>query len=254
MTKSSSGFRKNLKKAILDTLFPIFCFGCGREGSWLCNECVKKVKILERQYCPQCEKEITLSGSLCGKCRHGKKSHLDALISSTGYDAPAIKKLTHGLKYRYLTDAAGVLSHFIIKALLFHDCPLPFAIVPVPLHKKRLRWRGFNQAQLLAEKISENLAPPLVISVLDILERKKYNKPQMEIKNYQERLRNVEDIFQLKSDFDCSPIQKKTLLLVDDIATTGATLQECAKILKESGAKKVIAAVVARQSLKEKGI
>jgi competence protein ComFC len=103
---------------------------------------------------------------------------------------------------------------------------------------------------LLASRIPEELAPLTGIEILDILERKKFNRPQMQIKNYQERLQNMHNIFGLKSDTDPNLIKNKKILLIDDIATTGATLEECAKILKSAGAKKVSAAVVARQSVK----
>lgn len=251
MAENKRNQLKKFKKAVLDILFPAYCLVCEKEGLWLCNQCAKKVKILDQLACPQCEKEITVGGKLCQRCRCEKKLPLNALISSVNYDAPAIKKLIYGFKYRYLADAAGILSFFMVKALLFHDCPLPSIIVPVPLHPRRLRWRGFNQARLLAENISQNLAPPLKIPVLDILERKKYNKPQMELRNYQDRLGNVRNLFQIKSGANLNPVKNKTILLIDDIATTGATLEECAKVLKDTGARKIVAAVVTRQTIRK---
>jgi ComF family protein len=121
----------------------------------------------------------------------------------------------------------------------------------VPLHPKRLRWRGFNQSLLLAKHISNELSPQMEIEILDILERKYHSIPQMRVKNYQERMENVKNIFDLRSSFNPDLIKNKNILLIDDIATTGATLGECAKILKSAGAKKVFAAVVARQSIKK---
>lgn len=237
------------KKIILDTLFPIRCLACGAEGYWLCPICAGKVKLREFQLCPHCEKEITLSGMLCLRCRDSKVSSLDALITSVDYETAAVKQLIHNFKYRFVRDSAEPLAFFMAKAAICYDLPLPDAIIPVPLHPRRLRWRGFNQSELLARELSQNLAPPIIIPVLDILRRKRYNRPQMEIKNYKERLGNVKNIFSL-SDIKTSLIRKKTILLIDDIATTGATLQECAKILKDNGAKKVMAIVVARQAIK----
>lgn len=89
------------------------------------------------------------------------------------------------------------------------------------------------------------------IEILDILERRRNNRPQMSIKNRKDRLQNVRDIFAFGPGADTAKIKSKTVLLVDDIATTGATLEECAKVLKSAGARKVFAAVVARQSLKK---
>ena len=89
------------------------------------------------------------------------------------------------------------------------------------------------------------------IEVLDVLERKKCNTPQMSVKNYQERLQNVQNIFGLKGTADKKIFENKNILLIDDIATTGATLFECAKVFRENGAKRVFAAVVARQDSKK---
>jgi ComF family protein len=158
--------------------------------------------------------------------------------------------MIHNLKYRFAAGIADPLSGIMTKALLKHGLPIPDFIVPVPLHPRRLRWRGFNQSLLLAEKIAEELIPPLKIRVLNALKRQKYNRPQVEISNYSERFENVKDVFSLGGD---SPeVRSKTILLVDDIATTGATLEKCAKALKEAGAKKVFAVVVARQSISQK--
>jgi competence protein ComFC len=137
----------------------------------------------------------------------------------------------------------------MLQSLVKSDFPIPHIIIPVPLHKRKLRYRGFNQSQLLANAISDNLAPPIKIRTADILERKKYNPAQMEIKNYQKRIENVKNIFSLRPDFDKIMLRNKIVLLVDDIATTGATLQECTKVLKENGVKKVFAVVAARQMI-----
>ncbi|HLM84082.1 MAG TPA: ComF family protein [Candidatus Bathyarchaeia archaeon] len=250
----STTTRQNLKyakRAVLDALFPIFCLSCRTEGAWLCEKCFAELKILDFQVCPACEENITDKGFLCQNCRDSRISPLDGLIAAVSYEDPAVKKLVHNFKYRFVGDISRLLSKLLVKALVRNDFPLPDLIAFVPLHPKRLRWRGFNQSFLLAAHISKELAPLLNIDILDILERKKYNQPQMNVKNYKERLQNVCNIFGLKPEVDPSLVKNKTFLLVDDIATTGATLQECAKILKQAGAKKIYAAVIARQSLKK---
>ncbi len=248
---SLSKTAKKIKNVILDTLFPINCLGCGKDFFWICEECFQKIPINREQICPACEREITFSGTLCKSCRRKRRSKLDALVTAASYEDPLIKKMVYNLKYRFVADFSHPLARIETKVLHLQNIPLPSFIVPVPLHPRRLRWRGFNQAKLIAKNISQNLTPPLQIPVLDILERKKHNKPQMEVKNYQDRLQNVKNIFCLKPDFDFRLIQGRKLLLVDDIATTGATLEECARILKRAGAKKVFAIVVARQTLKK---
>jgi ComF family protein len=146
------------------------------------------------------------------------------------------------------------------KAFLDNGLPLPDLVVPIPLHKRRLRWRGFNQSELLANYISENLTPGMEIPVLnDILIRKKHTTPQMQVKKYSERKENIKDAFEIYpvksaggSAEKFKRIKNKNILLVDDVATTGATLNECAKTLKQSGAKKVFALVLARQEMSKK--
>jgi ComF family protein len=239
---------RKIKKVILDTLFPIFCLNCNTDGFWLCSQCLSGIRLLDFQLCPACERSITEKGVLCPACRESKKSSLDSLIISTSYENPTIKKLIHNLKYRFVADIAKPLADLMVKALLKNDLPIPDYIMPIPLHPRRLRWRGFNQSLLLAERISENLAPLMKIEVLDILERKKYNRPQMKIKKYKERLENVKDIITLKKEFP--DLKNKTVLLIDDIATTGATLEECAKALKEKGVRKIFGAVISRQVMK----
>jgi len=242
---------KPLKKAILDALFPIFCLSCGKEGFWFCDSCAAQTKILDFQVCPACENFITDKGFLCSACREAQKSSLDSLITAVSYEDLPPKKLVHNFKYRFVGDISLILAKFICQALIRNDFPLPDFLVPVPLHPKRLRWRGFNQSFLLASRISEELAPLTGVEILDILERKKFNRPQMQIQSYQERLQNMHNIFGLKTDTSSDLIKNKKILLIDDIATTGATLEECAKVLKIAGAKKVFAAVVARQTLKK---
>jgi ComF family protein len=238
----------SVKKFILDALFPVSCLGCQKEGFWLCPACFAQIKILDFQLCPVCEKNITENGSLCPNCRTSRKSFLDSIVVAVSYENPVIKKLVYNLKYRFIARSADPLSELMAKVLLRNDLPIPDLIVPVPLHPRRLRWRGFNQSRLLAENISKNLAPLLKIEVEDILRRNRNNKAQMKIKSYQQRLQNIQNIFSFDAQFSKDILKNKEVLLVDDVATTGATLEECAKVLKKNGAKKVYGAVIARQT------
>ncbi|MCX6766553.1 MAG: ComF family protein [Candidatus Moranbacteria bacterium] len=240
-----------MKTVVLDSLFPVFCLSCGKEGFWLCESCLAQMKVLDFQVCPACEDNITDKGFLCFACRETRKLHLDGLIAAVSYEEPAARKMVHNFKYRFVSDISQPLAELVCRALIRNDAALPDFLVPVPLHPKRLRWRGFNQSLLLARHISDELTPSMEIEILDILQRKKFNRPQMQIKNYQQRLKNMQNIFGLIENIDKNIIKNKSILLVDDIATTGATLEECAKVLKSAGAKKVFAAVVARQSLKK---
>ena len=206
---------------------------------------------MDFQVCPICEKSITDRGALCAHCRDARQSHLDGMITAISYENPVTKKLIHHYKYRFVRDISLPLSKLISRVLVRNDFPLPDFLVPVPLHPRRLRWRGFNQSLLLANHISEELAPILGIEVVDAVNRVKYNRPQMQLNNYRERILNVQNIFELNPLANPAILKNKKILLIDDIATTGATLQECSNILKMAGAKRVFAAVVARQSVKK---
>ncbi|MCX6763699.1 MAG: ComF family protein [Candidatus Moranbacteria bacterium] len=232
-----------VKNIILDTLFPIFCLACRKDNFWLCEECLKKIKVLDLQVCPVCERYITEKGESCPKCK--PLSPLKSLIVAAKYQEDNISKLVHLYKYNFIQDLREPLGKLLVQAILKSQIDIPDFIIPVPLHRRRLRWRGFNQAELLADYVSANLTPGLVIPVLkNILIRKKYTSPQMKVKNYWERQKNIQAAFAIQ---DNTEIKNRRVLLIDDIATTGSTLFECAKVLKESGAKKIYAAVIARQ-------
>lgn len=241
---------QKIKNFILDTLFPISCIACGKADAWLCRECLEKIPLRKSQVCPLCEKKITPGGRICFSCR--RKSALDGLLVATSYKNTHVSSAVHCYKYRFAEKMHAPLGELLIRAYLSADLPLPDAVIPVPLHPRRLRWRGFNQAALLARHLSENLTPGFPIPVLDdILVRTRYTHPQMQIKNYSRRQKNIENAFAIKSSEGSTfGIPNKRILLVDDIATTGSTLFEGARVLKNAGAQEVFAIAIARQELK----
>ncbi len=248
---------KKIHKFILDTLFPISCLNCRKEGSWLCPECLEKIKLLPFQVCPLCEKIATEKGRVCSRCR-GKTSAekgllpIDGLLTAVKYSESNISHLVHLYKYSLIFDLSVPLGKLLVKSFIRNNLPLPDFIIPVPLHARRLRWRGFNQAELLSWHISQNITPAFSIPVLsDLLIRKKYTLPQMKIKNYGERQKNIRGAFRisLKDPAIVKDIKGKRILLIDDIATTGATLLECGNLLKKNGVKEIFGAVIARQEI-----
>lgn len=181
-----------------------------------------------------------------------KKNFLpvDSLIVATKYRSGGIAHFIHLYKYSFVSGLSVPLGRLMVKSFIKNNLPLPDFIIPVPLHPRRIRWRGFNQTELLSEYISLNLTPAFSIPVLpDLIVRKKYTLPQMKIKNYKERLKNIKGVFEMstKNPPALESIRNKKILLVDDIATTGATLFECSNLLKQNGAKEVFGAVIARQ-------
>jgi len=250
-------FKLKIKNFLLDTLFPISCLSCGQPDTWLCPSCLAKITTLTSQVCLYCEKITTPYGKICPRCREkhlerNLNTPMDALICATGYNSGNISQLIHLYKYNFVADLHIPLGKILAISIIQNNLPLPDVIIPIPLHPRRLRWRGFNQAELLADYLSENLAPGLKIPVnAELLKRKSYTTPQMKIKNYKERQKNIKDAFgfRVRNKKDYS-LRDKNILLIDDVATTGATLFECAKILKENGAKNVFGAVIARQEMK----
>lgn len=223
-----------------DLFFPINCLGCGQEGKFICPSCFEKIPL-------------------------NKKPPSKKLIVASHYQHPLVKKAIHQYKYNFIKDLAVPLAKLMIQKLSF--CPeIPkknVVLIPVPLHQRRLRWRGFNQAELLAREISQVLKIPLVN---DILIRKKHTLPQAKMPNLSARKQNIQQTFALKSSKrlviknDVPPqflrrasfsgrasgFETKTIILVDDVATTGATIKECAKILKPLKPKQIWGLVVAR--------
>ncbi len=238
-------FRK-IHTFALNILFPIKCVFCAKEGEWLCQDCFEKIKFLDDHVCGVCEKMITPDGRTCQNCR--KKSHLSGLIVAASYKNTLIARLVHLYKYRFVVDLHKELGKILAKALQKTEIPLPDIIVPVPLHPKRLRWRGFNQSLLLARHLSANLLPQFEIPLKECLVRNRYTPPQMKIKNYQSRQQNLANAFSIVAPEE---VKDRIVLLVDDVATTGSTIFECAKVLKQSGAKEVFAIVIARQEMKK---
>jgi len=213
-----------VKNFILDLLYPQFCFNCSREGNYLCEDC-----------------QSTLGLQLTHQ-KH-RTQNLKDLYFALPYQDSLIKNLIQKFKYKPLvkelskTLASLIITHF----QLLDNKPdfSNFTLIPVPLEKKRLKWRGFNQAEELARKLSVFLKIPLINNVLVKI---KTTLPQVEFSE-EERKENVKGVFLCKNS---NQIKGKKILLVDDIYTTGATMEECAKVLKEAGAREIIGIVVAR--------
>lgn len=233
------------KTFALDTLFPKFCLGCETEGSFLCLDCQAGLKSAQNQNCIACQKPAAF-----GLTHPGCQTPFgaDGLISFFDYgDKKVANTLIKG-KYSFLPEVYEILGNLI--ALKIRTDPA-FAhiasytknvlLVPIPLHPSRRRWRGFNQAQKLCKALGEQLNIP----VLELLKRTKLTKTQKDLKKEQ-RQKNVADAFAISPNFKSFNLQSSNIILVDDVATTGATLRAAALVLKRSGAAKVICLAAAR--------
>ncbi len=237
-----ANYIEKLKNLILDILFPKFCVNCQKEGSYLCPDCFSLIEIFERQYCPFCfPSKAVADGKTCDYCRRGKK--LNGLFCATSYDNFIVKKIIRQLKYEpFVKDLAGPLSSLIIAHLAFFKKQSFFEnylLIPMPLHIKRQKFRGFNQAEEIANKLSLSLEIPVRANILIKI---KNTPAQAELSN-KERRKNIKNVFLCKQP---EAIKNKRIILVDDVLTTGSTMESVAETLKQSGAKEVWGMVVAR--------
>ena len=231
--KMSSSFPK-VKTWFLDLVFPKFCVGCKKEGSWLCKSCSQDIVSVVSQVCPQCGR-LNLQGKYCSRCQKGK--FLKGIIAALYYKEGPTKEIIHNIKYNSVTELAPILGKAMAKALKINLAKKDILITFAPLHPRRLAQRGFNQAELLAEVIAKESK----LKLANLLLKKKNTKQQVELKGGKRR-KNLAGVFTFKK---CN-IRGKTIIIVDDVTTTGATLNECAKVFKEKGAKVIWGLVVAR--------
>jgi ComF family protein len=228
-------------------LFPTQCVCCEKREIILCKDCFSSIKILNIQKCPCCERSVTEAGELCSTCKQTDYP-LKRILVASDYKDSHLPHLVHLYKYRFVTNLHNCLGEILLNSLSKYKIEIPELLIPVPLHSFRLRWRGFNQAELLAKQIGENLIPGIKIEVSDdIIKRTKYSPPQMKIKKYSERQENISGAFSIDLKLK-NKIRGKKILLVDDICTTGSTLIECAKVLKKFNPRSISAIVLARQS------
>lgn len=243
-------YLNRVKKFIMDILFPIECLGCGKEGVWLCDECLANIKLKKIDNCPLCKK-ISAYGKTHEWCR--EKSSLDGMIVAGFLNDKLLQDVIHNYKYNFIQKLAAPLSEILTKkiqeldknedkpnwvSLLFGS---ELILVPVPLHKRRARWRDFNQSELLAKKIADNFH---IEYRPYILKRVRHTNPQVELKK-EGRLDNIKNAFRVDKEWR-EQLKNTKILMVDDVATTGATLNECARVLKECGALEVWGLVLAR--------
>lgn len=229
---------------ILDTIFPIRCLSCNAYGQYLCQDCLIHFPRRLRQRCPTCRRFVTPHGEICFSCTG--KNCLDGLFSGSTYRHPLVAESVHTCKYHFIPALAEPLGRWLAERLLEIDLPLPDMFIPVPLHRRRLRFRGFNQAELLAQTLAETLTPGGTIPVLsDILVRTRFTKSQIKTKDREERLLNLRNAFTINPE-NAPLVAGKIIWIIDDVATTGTTLKECARVLKAAGAKSVFGIVLAR--------
>jgi ComF family protein len=225
---------RQLPGTALDLLFPLNCLGCQKEGRVLCASCIEALPELNPPYCAVCAQPN--APETCHLC-------LESPPAFDGVRAPyqmegTIKEAVHSLKYRGLKAAAPELAELLAQYLAENPMPGDL-LVPVPLHPRRLRSRGYNQSALLAKTLSKKLGLEMNQRLLT---RTRNTPPQVNASR-DDRRDNVQGSFRCDG-----PVDNRAVILVDDVATTGSTLSACAAVLKAAGAASVWGLVLARES------
>lgn len=229
-------------ETLRDLFFPPHCAGCSAaiEEKWFCPKCEESLRPVEKPRCETCSQpfEGEVGDFVCTNCR-GRAFHFThavGVMRSVG----VVRELVHRFKYSGELWLAQPLGDFLDQG--WEDPRLASegfdAIIPVPLHKLRKREREFNQAEILGKSLARR--KKVVFS--DALERIRYTTTQTRM-DRAGRMQNLRDAFRLRQN---ARVQGKHLLLVDDVFTTGSTLDECARVLIKGGAKSVRALTVAR--------
>lgn len=224
---------------LLDLLFPKYCLGCGKLGAYICIKCADHLKYIQKDICVYCKRPSLygLTHPLCKK-RHG----LDGCISFFYYNN-LLKKVIKNIKYRHAVCIWSEFYKLIKPDLLYRTkfftsvTPLS-TLSPIPLHKDRLKERGFNQAELIAHFLETFLN----ISVHNYLKRSRYTNSQAQLQATDQRKKNIKNAFEAVQDVPADI----TIILVDDVITSGSTILEAATVLKKERAQKVFAITLAR--------
>lgn len=227
--------RKIIWQQVLEVLFPPICLACRgylrdaeERQNLLCQSCFGGIKIYSNIFRPDPQVSLIAVGS---------------------YQNSALRELIHYFKYHGFLGAKAPLEKLIIKWLSANPDLAPSiltpssCLVPIPLHQSRLRKRGFNQAELIAEILSRHLQVPLK---KDWLERVRDTKPQIEMRNEKERRDNIKNSILAKDGNELALSQYQNVILVDDVYTSGSTIKEATRALRHSGAKNITAFVIAK--------
>ncbi len=227
---------ERVQKRLLDLFFPPFCVCCGGEGHYLCPTCLAAAPRIAPPWCELCGRPLLgLEFRFCPQCMQAPLV-IDG-IRSVGLFEGTLREAVHRFKYGRLTALAEPLGELLADG--WRSLRLPGdVIVPVPLHPRRLRQRGYNQSSLLARELSRTVGLPVAERVLI---RTRETAPQVELSASQRRA-NVAEAFECRTGEICG----QAVLLVDDVCTTGATLNACAEALRKQEPRSIWALTLTR--------
>lgn len=214
-------------KNIINNLLPMYCIGCKKKNEVICNNCMSHIHTAERE----------------------PARNINAIYD---YRDPIIKKVVWELKYKNKKVYAEILGKNMYDEMLEEISNLnifsrgsPILIIPVPLSNKRIKERGYNQSELIAKAMINLSSPKIMQLENNIITKDKETLPQARIINRNKRLANIKGAFKFKNENMKNYVKGKTIIIVDDVTTTGGTIHEIMKLLKDAGVKKVVGFAVA---------
>lgn len=227
---------KSFCESLVDVVYPLNCLICraklnASQYSPLCSDCFSSIKKINPPFCIKCGKPLEIALTPSNKCLNCRKQeyNFDRAWSSTKYDG-VMRECIHKLKYNRKFSLGNMFSRILIEFVnKYMEINKFDFIIPVPLHRTKLREREFNQAQMLAEPLSSNFNKRLLSKNIY---RIRYTLSQSEL-SLQERRENIRGAFGISNP---ELIKGKDILIIDDVFTTGATVNECASLLKRNGA------------------
>lgn len=224
---------------VLNFLFPVECMRCGSEEDWLCRKCLGDIPKETRLACFTCKKP-TMDGRFCDECGKGKT--LLGIHATASYASPVLRDAIAALKYKSILVLAKPLAILFEQFMrewpfLFSDATL---FIPVPLHDKKMGDRGYNQSHVLLAHLL--LAQRSAVCGCWLLRRIRHTKQQVDCTR-EERLQNVQEAFRYGGPTHAA---WPPVVLCDDVATTGSTLEACARALHAAGAREITAFVLAK--------
>jgi ComF family protein len=226
-----------LWQGLLDLVFPPRCVGCHRPGVWFCADCLAQVQSMPLPICRICGDRV-FGAETCPSCRQAPPA-VDGIRSVSLHQGP-LRKAIHGFKYGRQRDLAPVLASLLADYLILNPLPADL-LAPVPLHPNRQRQRGYNQSILLARAVAEALPDAGLTVNESALRRTRATASQTRLDRSQ-RKQNVAGAFACTG----GAVTGRRVLLIDDVCTTGATLEACALACRQAGAASVWALTVTR--------
>lgn len=216
----------DLARSLLDVLFPPRCVRCRATGAVLCAACLATARVPLPPLCASCGRSLPSSGATCPTCAAGRGPSTLRSIRAAALHEGAVRDAVLALKYRGQRRLAEPLGDLLAEAIRASG-ELPDALVPVPLHSARRRARGYNQAELLARRCARRLGVPCETRALL---RRRATPPQVGLSSA-ERLANVAGAFAVAEPAAVRRLGAKRVLLIDDVTTTGSTLDAAASAL-----------------------